>query len=581
MSAESGTQRQLTTAALRHVLLPVLAFSLAINLLALAVPLFSIQLFNRVLSSQSTATLLALMAGVFIALGFVAVLEVVRSRMFVRFAAWLDDALSPLLFRASLRSDRAGGVSPMADLNRLKATLSGPAVMALLDAPWAPVFLVLVFLLHPLLGWIAFSGGALLFALAMLNEWMTRKPLARSALGNATAMSAHDLIRRQATAARAMAMEESLFSWWHRHRRGVLDHQALASDRAGLIVAIARFVRMGLQVVIMGSAAYLVINGELTIGAMVAASIMVARALSPVEAAIGGWRQWVAAREAWVRIRAILAEEEKQDRLDLPEPKGAVRVENVTIAPCAGRDPVLSSLSFTVSPGEILAISGVSGAGKSSLARVLVGAERPQGGHVRLDGAEIYDWQHQGLGRHIGYMPQSVELFPGRISENIARFRPDARDEDIVAAARAAGVHEDILALENGYETLLGGHEDRLSAGFRQRLMLARALYGNPHFLVLDEPYSNLDQAGLKALIAALEGLRARGAAVVLIAHRPSLLARADHVLLLEKGSGHLVERKRRAKLQLLDGKNAETAKQPQGQCSPAVRLKNRVRGRS
>ncbi len=563
MSTDGGTQQQLTAAAMRHVLLPVMAFSLAINLLALAVPLFSIQLFNRVLSSQSTATLVVLMAGVFMALGFVAVLEVVRSRMFVRFSAWLDDALSPVLFRASLRDGQMGGVSPMADLNRLKSTLSGPAVMALLDAPWAPVFLVLVFLLHPLLGWIALSGGAVLFTLAMLNEWLTRRPLARSAHGNATAMAAHDLICRQATAARAMAMEGALFSWWHRHRRGVLDHQARASDRAGLIVALARFVRMGLQVVVMGSAAYLVINGELTIGAMVAASIMVARALSPVEAAIGGWRQWVAAREAWGRIRAILAAEEERDALDLPAPKGAVRVENVVIAPNPDRDPVLSEVSFTVAPGEILAISGISGAGKSSLARVLVGAARPQGGHVRLDGADIYDWQRQGLGRHIGYVPQSVELFPGRISENIARFQPDVRDEDIVAAARAAGVHEAILALENGYETLVGGHEERLSAGFRQRLMLARALYGNPHFLVLDEPYSNLDQAGLKALTAVLEALKARGAAVVLIAHRPSLLARADHVLLLEKGRGRLVERRRRAELRLLDGKADAAAEEP------------------
>ncbi len=570
MSTDGGTQRQLTAAAMRHVLLPVMAFSLAINLLALAVPLFSIQLFNRVLSSQSTATLVALMAGVFIALGFVAVLEVVRSRMFVRFSAWLDDALSPVLFRASLRDGQMGGASLMTDLNRLKSTLSGPAVMALLDAPWAPVFLVLVFLLHPLLGWIALSGGAVLFTLAMLNEWLTRQPLARSAHGNATAMAAHELICRQATAARAMAMEGALFSWWHRHRRGVLDHQARASDRAGLIVALARFVRMGLQVVVMGSAAYLVINGELTIGAMVAASIMVARALSPVEAAIGGWRQWVGAREAWGRIRAILATEEKHDALDLPAPGGAVRVENVVIAPNPDRDPVLSEVSFTVAPGEILAISGISGAGKSSLARVLVGAVRPQGGHVRLDGADIYDWQRQGLGRHIGYVPQSVELFPGRISENIARFQPDARDEDIVAAARAAGVHEAILALENGYETLVGGYEECLSAGFRQRLMLARALYGNPHFLVLDEPYSNLDQAGLKALTAALEALKARGAAVVLIAHRPSLLTRADHVLLLEKGRGRMVERRRRAELHLLDGKAGAAAEPVRRRAAPA-----------
>lgn len=544
-----------TMRACRKAFVSIGVFSLFINMLVLTVPIFMVQVFDRVMTSRSVDTLLVLVMAALMALAVMALLDVIRSRMLVRIGLWLDGRLSPELFSASLSPTvlaKERSMQRLRDLSTVRNFLTGNAVFALLDAPWVPLFIALIFVLHPSLGFAATLGAVALFSLAIVNEYITRTPLKRATAAAMGSMNAAETMVRHAETAGGMGMSGMLANWWSVRNAAALKLQANASDRAGLIIALSKFVRLALQIIILGLAAYLVVHQEVSVGAMIAASIILTRALAPVEQSIGTWRGLVAARSAFGRIRETMRIAEAEgDRMPLPRPEGNLVVSKLSLTPPAADDPVFKDVSFDAAPGEILGITGPSGAGKSTLVRMLIGVVKTDTGKVRLDGADVYSWRADDLGNHVGYVPQVVEMLPGTIRDNIARFT-GAQPERVIEAAQRAGVHELILALPKGYDTMVGGSDDLLSVGARQRIALARALFGDPQMLILDEPYSNLDAEGVTALVAALEDLKARGRTIVIVAHRPSILAHADRVLMLQDGTAKLVEKSRRANLKLL-----------------------------
>ena len=551
------------TGACRSALLTVGAFSFCINLLVLTVPIYMVQLFDRVMTSRSEDTLLVLTLAAFSAFAVMATLDLIRSRILVRIGLWLDGKLSPALFAATLGPAAAGAERStrcIRDLSQVRNFLTGAGVMALLDAPWVPLFIGLIFILHPMLGLAAVAGGGLMVGLAYVNEVLTRTPLGDANAAQFRGLAAVESIVRQAEAAEGMGMVPNLSRWWSAQNARALRFQAVASDRAGLIMALSKFVRLALQVLILGLAALFVIRQELSVGAMIAASIILSRALAPVEQSIGVWRGLIAARMAFRRVKDTLLKASERTRMPLPQPSGNLVVSNLAFVPEGQHEPVFSDLSFQANPGELLGVTGPTGAGKSTLVRMLLGVAKPSRGTVRLDGADVYAWSADDLGRHLGYVPQVVELLPGTVRHNIARFS-EAPPLQVVEAAKRAGVHEIILQFPEGYETVVGGPGDMLSVGTRQRVALARALFGDPSLVILDEPYSNLDGAGVTALIAAIDGLKARGAAIVIVAHRPSILAHAQRVLLLQDGSGTMVEKGTRADLRLCTGADRPAGK--------------------
>ena len=554
-------------AACRRAFLTVGMFSFVINLMMLTVPLYMIQVFDRVMTSRSGDTLLVLTLAALVAFVVMAVLDLVRSRMLVRIGVWLEARLGGAVFVAALRpGSRYGGNSPQAvrDLAHVRGYLTGAGVLPLLDAPWVPVFVALVFVIHPLLGAIALIGAILLFAVAVLNELATRAPLAAANHAHAETMAAVETMSRHGDSIEALGMAPAMTTWWATRSRRTVAEQMLASDRAGSLAAVGRFLRMALQIAILAFAAMLVIGDQLTAGAMIATSIMLARALAPVEQAVGGWRQLVNARTAFGRLREALRRvETTPKRTAMPRPKGALVLEAVTHAPPGADDPLFRDLSLAVAPGEMLGVFGPSGAGKSTLVRMLVGLIAPDRGRVRLDGADVRDWPAEELGRHVGYVPQLPELLPGTVLENIVRFSGSPPRRAIEAAKRA-GIHELILRLPAGYDTMIGGSHDLLSAGARQRVALARALFRDPHLLVLDEPYSSLDGQGADALMLALRQAKARGAVIVVVAHRASILGQADRVLHIEGGAWRVIDKAALARLSVVrpaaDAASAATA---------------------
>ena len=515
-------------------------FSFFINLLMLVGPLYMLQIYDRVLSSGSIPTLIFLTVA---AAGLIltsALLEHVRARVLVRLGGRLDHELNADVFaclvKRSVGDAGSGQAQPLRDLDSLRSFLTGQGLLSLFDAPWTPVFLAIVFIMHPILGFVALAGAVVLFTVALLNELTTRKPLAEAAAHNIVAMRFAESTLRNSEVIEAMGMMAGLKRrWLDRHRQAMI-RQARASDHAGAFTAVSKFVRPVLQVAMLGTGAYLALQQIITPGVMIAASIIMGRALAPVEGAIKNWRGVVLAREAHRRLTDFLADLEKRGpSMPLPRPRGAITVEKLVAAPPGGKTPVIKGISFALAPGDSLGIIGPSAAGKSTLARLIVGVWRPSSGHVRLDAADVADWDHLQLGPHLGYLPQDVELFDGTVADNIARFaEPDP--EGVVAAARQAGVHELILHLPDGYDTVIGERGAVLSGGQRQRIGLARALYGEPALVVLDEPNSNLDGEGEQALRQALIGLKERGATVVIIAHRPSVLSAVDKLLVLRDG---------------------------------------------
>ncbi|MCG5496566.1 type I secretion system permease/ATPase [Ectothiorhodospira variabilis] len=537
--AKKGELRQ-SMSHLKQAFVSVAVFSFFINILMLVPPIFMLQMFDRVLSSGSIPTLVMLLV---VAIGLLIVMGLLdwsRNRVLVRAGTRLDALLDKRLFDATffraLRSPDSGSTQPLKDMVTLRQFMTGQGVFAFFDAPWTPIFILIIFLFHPLLGVLTLIGAIILFAMAYANEVITREPLgaANSEYIKESDYASSNL--RNAEVLEAMGMTGRLRQRWQKMHQSVLSLQAIASDRSANLTAASKSLRMILQVGILATGAYLAVQNIITPGVMIAASIIMARALAPIDQAMHAWRGFIGARGAWDRLNKVLeSTPAPSEHMKLPTPQGNVTVENIVVVPPGMRTPSLRGVKLDLKPGQALGVIGPSAAGKSSLARALVGVWPTYAGEVRIDGADIHNWDREQLGPHIGYLPQDIELFAGTIAENIARFG-EVDSDKVVEAARKTGLHEMILRLPQGYDTAIGIQGGALSAGQRQRVGLARAVYGNPRFIVLDEPNSNLDEAGEQALTHTIQQLREEGCTVVIIAHRPSVLSAVDQILVLKDG---------------------------------------------
>ncbi|WP_454254068.1 type I secretion system permease/ATPase [Pseudomonas sp. Marseille-Q8238] len=515
-------------------------FSAVINLLMLAPALYMLQVYDRVLASGNQMTLAMLtlmMLGLF---AFMGALEWVRSFVVIRLGTQMDMRLNQRVyaaaFEANLKAGRTSAGQALKDLTSLRQFATGNSLFAFFDAPWFPIYLLVIFLFHPWLGFLALGGAVILVALAWLNQYVSRQPLAEAGRLSILASQRADADLRNAEAIEAMGMLGNLRERWLQEHRGFLAQQGLASEKTAAVSAWSKGVRLALQSLMLGLGALLVVSGEITPGMMIAGSILVGRVLGPLDQVIGAWKQWASARQAYQRLQNLLqAHPAREAGMDLPAPRGELRVESVSACAPGGRVPVLSNIGFVLEAGDVLGILGPSGCGKSSLARLLVAAQPVLTGKVRLDGADMHQWDKAVLGPYIGYLPQDVQLFAGSIAENIARFG-EVDAEQAVAAAQMAGVHDMILRLPQGYDTRLGDGGSGLSGGQKQRIGLARALYGLPALIVLDEPNANLDETGEQALLATITRLKELGRTVVLITHKPTLLKGANKLLLLRAG---------------------------------------------
>lgn len=516
------------------------AFSFVINLLQLTAPLYMLQVYDRVLNSRNEMTLLMLTILVVALFLVMAAIEFVRSRVLVRVGAAMEAKLNDRVFDAAFEATlRRGGNARQAltDLTQLRQFMTGNGPFVLFDAPWFPIYLAVIFLMHPLIGWFSVGAALILVALTAVTEMATQKPLAEAnKYANEATNFAHNNLAN-AEVVEALGMLPALRDRWKKKHVQHLVLQAVASDRAGLISSVTKFVRVTSQSLILGLGAWLAIKNELSPGGMIVGSILMGRALAPIDQLIGNWKGFVQARLAYDRLGQLLAAfPARPPRMSLPAPKGEVVVEGVVLTPPGGTVPVLRGVSFAIPTGAIVGVIGPSGSGKSTLARALVGVWTPQAGKVRLDGADVSSWDKAELGRYLGYLPQDIELFDGTIAENIARFG-SIEAPLVVAAAQAAGVHEMILRFPQGYDTPIGPGGAVLSGGQRQRVGLARALYGDVRLIVLDEPNSNLDDVGEAALVQALLRLKAQGKTVVVITHRTSVLAAVDRLLVMRDGT--------------------------------------------
>jgi ATP-binding cassette, subfamily C, bacterial exporter for protease/lipase len=515
-------------------------FSMFINLLGLVPSIYMLQVYDRVLQSRNVTTLVMLtviMLGFYLMLGM---LELARSKLLIRIGAQLDVKLNNRVFVASFERNlkRAGGNAGQAlgDLTNVRQFLTGNGLFAFFDAPWAPLYLIVIFLFSPWLGVFALFASLILFSLAWATELSTRKPLAEATQVAASANNYATNNLRNAEVIEAMGMLDNLRNRWLKKQMRFLALQNEASDKAASISAATKSVRIAVQSLVLGGGALLVIDGQLTPGGMIAASILLGKALGPVELAIGVWRQLLGARTAYHRLEELLQEHpERPIGMELPAPAGRLLLEGVMAAAPGSQVMILKQVGFNVAPGEIVGVIGPSASGKSTLARLLVGVWPTLGGKVRLDGADIFTWDKNLLGPSVGYLPQDIELFEGTIAENIARFG-DVDAGQVVEAAKLAGVHDMILRFPKGYDTQIGDGGSALSGGQRQRIAFARAIYGNPSFVVLDEPNSNLDDIGEAALIRAIQELKRRGTTVILITHRTSIISVVDKLLLLVDG---------------------------------------------
>jgi PrtD family type I secretion system ABC transporter len=512
-------------------------FSAVLNVLMLTSSVYMLQVYDRVLSSGSIATLLYLTIIAAAALLLLSLLDTLRSRMLGRISNWLEMRLSPVAFRKALdasicQRDYQG--ESLRDLGSIRTFLGG-GIANLFDVPWVPIYLGVVYILHPVMGHVALSGALILFLLALASDVAAKRPLKEANRSSTMSMRTVEGALRNAEVIDAMGLTDGVLRRWAGLSRGALSLQSLASDRAAAIQGAARFVRFFLQTTILGVGAWLVIRQEVTGGAMIAGSIIMGRALAPVEQAIGTWKQMVQAREAYKRLFTFLAQPPlRPEAMPLPAPEGRLSVEGVCFG-LPGKPLILRSVTFRADPGEAICIIGPSAAGKSSLARLLVGVRNPVMGIVRLDGADIFTWPKSDIGRHVGYLPQDVELFSGTIRENISRLS-EAEPAEVVAAARMANCHDMILRLEKSYDTEIGEAGVRLSGGQRQRIALARAVFGRPRLVILDEPNASLDSEGEEALNRAIAALKACGSTVIVIGHRPSLLQEVTKVLVLVAG---------------------------------------------
>jgi PrtD family type I secretion system ABC transporter len=519
----------------------IFIFSCIVNILMLTGPIFMLQVYDRVLTSGSVPTLLALSAIVILLYGYYGFLEYVRGRVMVRVGRRFEETLRNRVFDAmsmlSLRRAANVGGQPVVDLVTVRQFLSGPIPLAFFDMPWVPVYLAIVFALHFWLGVAGLISAAIIFVLALWTEGSTRGPIAKAVASQGKASIMTDEARRSSEAMFALGMRGIMRSRWAAVQQESLDHQTAASDAGGKLSAASRVFRLVVQSGMLAIGAYLAIKGEITPGAIIAASIIMGRGLAPIEQAVGGWQQFIGARKALDRLARVLGQVPTEpQRMQLPQPRGLLDVENLIVAVPGQEKPLLAGLNFRVLPGQGLGVIGPTGAGKSTLARVLTGVIPATRGTVRLDGAAIEQRSIDDYGKVIGYLPQDVQLFDGTVAQNIARFRDDANPDAIIKAAQMANVHDLVMRLPQGYDTPLGENGARLSAGQRQRLALARALYGDPALIIMDEPNSNLDADGETALDKAIRISLQRGAAVVVVAHRPSALHAVQQLLVLSDG---------------------------------------------
>ena len=528
----------------RKGLFYLIAFGFVINGLFLVAPLYMLQVFDRVLASQRVETLLLLTVIAGFALLIMGLLETVRGRIQTRMSVWLDKTLSGPVIAASVGTALAGhhaNAQALRDLGTVRSFVSG-GLKALLDLPWSPLFIVVLWLLHPSLGWFAAGFAVVLIALAVVNELVARKPAQEA---NAARVVNENLVEqaiRNADVLQAMGIMPRFLSNWDDRLASVVRRDLFAGDCHAIMVGATRFVRMLAQVGVLGLGAYFVIHGELTAGGMVAGSILLGRALAPIEQAIGAWRGMLAARAAHGRLAQLFGTTEVRDRpLQLPAPKGVLTCEGVWYAPRQGGPPILKNIAFRAEPGEVLAIMGPSASGKTTLCRTLIGSWLPTKGFVRLDGAQIDRFTAGDQGRHVGYLPQDVELFAATVSENIARLAPNPDPALVVAAAEAADVHDMILSLPEGYDTLLGRDGTMISGGQRQRIGLARALFNRPRLIVLDEPNSNLDSAGEAALVSAIEAAKTWCSTIVLVTHGTRILRPVDRIMVIKDGQQRML----------------------------------------
>ncbi|QBR70820.1 type I secretion system permease/ATPase [Beijerinckiaceae bacterium] len=546
MPLSSKYQNQALLGAAIGAVAPVLAtaiiFSFFINLLLFTSPLYMLQIYDRVITSRNETTLIALTVLAALCIMVYSILEMLRSRILVRVGMLFDEKIAGAVFdavhRGNLRQPGSGHVQCLRDIDTIREFLTGAGLITLCDAPWFPVFVAASFLLNPLFGYLALGGSVITLSLTLLNELLTKKRLESAGSAGLLANQSALAMFRNTDAIQAMGMLGALKQLWAKRHRTALGLQASASDRAGIIVASTKFFRMFLQTAVLGTGAYLVIYREISPGAMIAASILISRALQPIELVVGHWKGFLAARSAFERVRVLFTVAgEQPERMSLPRPLGALQVSDlVASAPGNRNPPILKGISFSLSAGQVMGVVGPSAAGKSSLARAIVGVWPVLRGSVRLDGSDLSHWDPEELGRYVGYLPQDVELFVGTVAQNIARFQ-EADSEAILFAAHLAGCQELIQQLPDGFNTQIGDGGQALSGGQRQRIGLARALYGKPSLVVLDEPNANLDAAGEDALLRAVQTLKSLQITVVIITHKISILTGADKILVMSDGT--------------------------------------------
>jgi ATP-binding cassette subfamily C exporter for protease/lipase len=528
----------------RHIFWIIAAFSGVINLLLITPAIYAMQLFDRVMNSHNITTLVVL---TLLALGLFtlsSVIEWVRGQVMIKMSAGIDldlgERLFGVAFEKSLKEQNANPAQVLSDLTTLRQFITGPGMLAILDLPWMPIFLFTTWMLHPWLGMFTLLGAVIMFCLAIWNEHATRKGLAEA---NQISMFSARYVNstlQNCEVIQAMGMLGNLQMRWAKLQERLISAQSSASDKGSIISAMTRFVRTTWQSLAMGLALILILDNQLTAGMMMAVGFLISKAMQPAEQAITSWKQLDSAKASYQRLCKLLEEFPKQnERMPLPAPTGAMRIERLVVNPPGSKQTVINGVDLALNKGEVLAIIGPSASGKSSLVRAMIGVWPAIHGSVRLDGAEINQWSREAIGPHIGYLPQDIELFSGSVADNIARFG-DIDSEQVIRAATQAGIHQMILRFANGYDTQLGPGGIGLSGGQRQRIGLARALYGKPALVVLDEPNSNLDDAGEAALVSAIGELRASGTTVVLVTHRPSILAVVDKLLVLQDGTQKL-----------------------------------------
>jgi PrtD family type I secretion system ABC transporter len=532
--------RWLIAPALREFVAIAAGASLLLNLAMLVPSLYTLQVFDRVFASRSMATLSMLSLLTLLALAFAYCMDVARSRALAAAGRALHRALSSPMLEEALRRRASGRrqaeSDPLRDIAQLRSFLGNAGVRALFDAPWLPIYLLVIALMHPLLGVAAAAGAVVLALLAIATERMTREGTEAALHGSRGVGRQAEALVRHAEVFFGMGMIESAVQTWRERQEQVLDQQARLAAVSSRLSALARAARQGVQMAVLATGAWLVIDGGASPGIMVAATILLGRALQPVENLIAGWKQLIDARGAWRRLSEPAAADVGEPRLRLPAPSGKLELERIVFAYDPAGPATIKGVSLVLEAGESLGIVGVSGSGKSTLARLILGIWRPQGGAVRLDNANIAHWDRTDLGQHVGYVPQDVLLFSGTVAQNIARLG-NVDDEMVIEAARLARVHDMILRLRNGYDTLVGDGGAALSGGQRQRIGLARALYGRPKLVVLDEPDTHLDAEGEDALRAALRALKERGTTVVCVGHRTGLMAQLDRIAVMRDGT--------------------------------------------